>query len=291
MTRKPPPPECFDLVVVGAGHAGSEAAMAASGLGLSTLLLTGNIDHIGQLSCNPAVGGLAKGHMVREIDALGGFMGIWADASGIQFRTLNTSKGPAVRSTRAQMDRATYQKTVSSSLFSRQNLWVRQATVEGIQVDNGRVCGVTTLLGETILARFVLLTTGTFLQGLIHVGLRNFSGGRFGDAACQGLSVTLRNLGLELGRLKTGTVPRLLRDSVDFDLLEPQPGDDPPPRFSFHGPGPCLPQVPCFVTWTNEATHETIRAGFDRSPLFQGVITGIGARYCPSIEDKVARFP
>jgi tRNA uridine 5-carboxymethylaminomethyl modification enzyme len=291
MIRKNPPPEILDLIVVGAGHAGAEAAMAASGLGLSTLLLTNNIDHIGQLSCNPAIGGLAKGHMVREIDALGGYMGLWADSAGIQFRTLNTSKGPAVRSTRAQIDRAAYQQAVSKSLFTREKLWIRQGMAEKILAKNGCASGIVTSLGEEIHSRFVLLTTGTFLQGLIHVGMKNFPAGRFGDPACQGLSASLEEHGLQLGRLKTGTVPRLLKDSVDFDVLESQPGDVPPPGFSFHGPGPVLPQTRCYMTWTNEATHEAIRQGFDRSPLFQGVITGVGARYCPSIEDKVARFP
>lgn len=288
---KPSPPERFDLVVVGAGHAGCEAAMAASRLGLVTLLLTNNIDRIGHLSCNPAIGGLAKGHMVKEMDALGSMMGKWADQAGIQFRILNTRKGPAVRATRAQMDRETYMQVVKKDIFATDNLYVRQAMVEEILVRDKTVQGVKTLIGETIMARTVLLTTGTFMQGLIHIGLSHYAGGRFGDPASQGLSASLRKAGLELGRLKTGTVPRLLKESIDTSALEAQYGDDPLPRFSFHFKGPRLPQLPCHVTYTNEATHEIIKKGFDRSPLFQGVIKGTGARYCPSIEDKVARFP
>ena len=291
MMIKPPIPDLFDLVVVGGGHAGCEAAMAAARLGLKTLLLSINADRIGHLSCNPAIGGLAKGHMVREIDALGGIMGIWADRAGIQFRTLNTRKGPAVRATRAQIDRDEYLRVVRKDIFSQENLYVRQEMVEEVLTEDGRACGVRTSLGEEIKSRAVLLTTGTFLQGLLHVGLKNFSGGRFGDPASKGLSDSLRSLGFTLGRLKTGTVPRLLRDSIDYEGLEAQPGDDPPPNFSFNSPGIQLKQLPCHVTYTNEATHAAIRTGFDRSPLFQGVIQGTGARYCPSIEDKVARFP
>ena len=291
MMIKPPIPDLFDLVVVGGGHAGCEAAMAAARLGLQTLLLSINADRIGHLSCNPAIGGLAKGHMVREIDALGGIMGIWADRAGIQFRTLNTRKGPAVRATRAQIDRDEYLRVVRKDIFSQDNLYVRQEMVEEVLTEQGKACGVRTSLGEEIRSRAVLLTTGTFLQGLLHVGLKHFSGGRFGDPASKGLSDSLRELGFTLGRLKTGTVPRLLRDSIDYEGLEAQPGDDPPPNFSFNSPGIRLEQLPCHVTYTNEATHAAIRTGFDRSPLFQGVIQGTGARYCPSIEDKVARFP
>ncbi|MDQ7830511.1 MAG: tRNA uridine-5-carboxymethylaminomethyl(34) synthesis enzyme MnmG [Desulfovibrionaceae bacterium] len=291
MTKKTPFPERFDLVVVGAGHAGCEAAMAASRLGLLTLLLTINVDRIGHLSCNPAIGGLAKGHMVREIDALGGMMGLWADASGIQFRTLNTRKGPAVRATRAQIDRDAYLRVVRRDIFAQKNLWVVQDTAQDILTGNGRVSGVRTRMGQAFAARAVCLTTGTFLRGLIHVGLDNFPGGRLGDPPSTGLSASLASLGLSLGRLKTGTTPRLLAASVDYDKTTPQPGDDPPPGFSFHGPGPVLPQVPCHLTYTNAAAHEAIREGFSRSPLFTGVIQGTGARYCPSIEDKVARFP
>ncbi|MDD4730501.1 MAG: tRNA uridine-5-carboxymethylaminomethyl(34) synthesis enzyme MnmG [Desulfovibrio sp.] len=291
MITKPPFPETFDLIVVGAGHAGCEAAMAASHLGHSTLLLTINVDHIGHLSCNPAIGGLAKGHMVREIDALGGMMGLWADEAGIQFRTLNTRKGPAVRATRAQIDRRAYMHAVQRDVFRQPNLWVRQDTVHSLLVENGRAVGVRSSLGEALRSRAVLLTTGTFLQGRIHIGLENFSGGRLGEAASNSLSDSLREAGLELGRLKTGTTPRLLKASVDFERMEVQPGDMPPPLFSFRSVAARLPQVPCHLTWTNETAHEAIRSGFDRSPMFTGVITGTGARYCPSIEDKVARFP
>jgi len=291
MQKKRSFPQEFDLIVVGAGHAGCEAAMASAHMGMDTLLLTINVDHIGQLSCNPAIGGLAKGHMVREIDAMGGMMGLWADAAGIQFRILNTRKGPAVRASRAQIDRAQYMRVVQRDIFNQSSLWVRQDTACSIMTSNGRANGVQTSLGEKFLSRAILLTTGTFLQGLIHVGLTNFSGGRLGEAASNNLSDSLRGLGFELGRLKTGTTPRLLRDSVDFDKLEVQPGDNPPKPFSFRNTSVPLPQVPCHLTYTNEAMHEIIRSGFDRSPMFTGVIEGTGARYCPSIEDKVARFP
>lgn len=288
---KPAFPDIFDAIVVGAGHAGCEAAMALARMGRSTLLLTMNVDHIGQLSCNPAIGGLAKGHMVREIDALGGMMGLWADAAGIQFRTLNTRKGPAVRATRAQIDRDEYMRVVKRDIFSQQSLWVWQDTAESLLVEDGRCAGVTTRLGETFKARNVMLTTGTFLRGLLHVGLSNFSGGRLGDPSAEGISGSLSELGFELGRLKTGTTPRLLKDSVDFGKMEVQPGDDPPPPFSFRTSHIPMPQLPCHMTWTNEDAHEAIRSGFERSPMFTGVIEGTGARYCPSIEDKVARFP
>ncbi len=288
---KPPPPEVYDLIVVGAGHAGCEASHAAASLGLNTLLLTLNIDRIGHLSCNPAIGGLAKGHMVREIDALGGAMGLWADKSGIQFRRLNTRKGPAVRSTRAQIDRRQYMDVVQQTLFSLHNLYIREALVEEIITDGPRVAGVKTRIGEEIASRSILLTTGTFMRGLIHIGMDNYQGGRLGDAASTGLSDSLEKLGIELGRLKTGTVPRLLKDSIDFSAMEVQHGDDPPPMFSFRETSEILPQLPCHITYTNEETHKVITRGFERSPLFQGVIKGTGARYCPSIEDKVARFP
>lgn len=291
MVRKPPAPSVFDLVVVGAGHAGCEAAMAAAKLGLTTLLVTINVDRIGHLSCNPAIGGLAKGHMVREIDALGGMMGLWADEAGIQFRTLNTRKGPAVRATRAQIDRTEYLRVVQRDIFAQPKLWVRQDNVRGLHVQHGRAAGVVSSLGEVIPARHVLLTTGTFLSGLIHIGLDHFPGGRLGDPPAATMSDSLRAVGLQLGRLKTGTTPRLLKGSVNFDVMEIQTGDTPPPAFSFRGPGPRLPQVPCHLTWTTEEAHAAIRAGFDRSPLYAGVITGTGARYCPSIEDKVGRFP
>ena len=265
--------------------------MAAAKLGLTTLLLTSNVDRIGHLSCNPAIGGLAKGHMVKEIDALGGMMGLWADRSGIQFRQLNTRKGPAVRATRAQIDREAYMRAVKRDIFAQNNLWVRQDTALAVLTRQGRAAGIVTALGETHPARAVLLTTGTFLCGLIHVGMTHFSGGRLGDEAAIGLSGNLRSLGLALGRLKTGTTPRLLSASIDYSQMTMQPGDDPPAPFSCRSGGVSLPQLPCWLTYTNQATHEAIRTGFDRSPLFTGAITGTGARYCPSIEDKVARFP
>ncbi|MSS28153.1 tRNA uridine-5-carboxymethylaminomethyl(34) synthesis enzyme MnmG [Desulfovibrio sp. PG-178-WT-4] len=281
----------FDCIIAGGGHAGSEAAVALAKLGFSVLLVSGNLDRLGYLSCNPAIGGLAKGHMVREIDALGGMMGLWADAAGIQFRTLNMSKGPAVRATRAQIDREAYQRALKKTLYATPGLRLWQDTVTDVITAAGRVAGVRTAQGLEFAARHVLLTTGTFLDGRIHIGLTNLPGGRLGDAPALGLSDSLRALGLELGRLKTGTTPRLLRASIDFSRLEEQRGDMPPPAFSFHGPGPVLPQVSCHITWTTARTHEIIRGGFDRSPLFTGVIQGVGARYCPSIEDKVARFP
>ncbi len=281
----------FDVIVVGAGHAGCEAAMALARLGHNTLLITGNIDRIGHLSCNPAIGGLAKGHMVREIDALGGMMGLWADAAGIQFRTLNTSKGPAVRATRAQMDRDAYMSVVKQSLFAEPRLRVWQDNVEGLITEGERLAGVRTAQGLSFKARHTLLTTGTFLSGRIHIGNMSSSAGRMGDAPSMHLSQSLRDLGLETGRLKPGTPPRILKSSIAFSRMEEQAAQEPCPRFSFHGPGPKLKQVSCYITWTNEHTHDIIRSGFDRSPLFTGVIQGTGARYCPSIEDKIARFP
>lgn len=281
----------FDCIVVGGGHAGCEAACALARLGHSTLLITGNVDRLGHLSCNPAIGGLAKTHMVREIDALGGQMGLWADASGIQMRVLNMSKGPAVRATRGQMDRAHYMQNVRSTLFALPHLRIWQDQVTALMTDDRAVMGVKTRQGLSFAARHVLLTTGTFLGGRIHIGLINLPAGRLGDEPSTGLSDALSALGIQLGRLKTGTTPRLLARSIDFSVLEPQYSDDPLPQFSFCGPAPSLPQVPCHITWTSAETHEIIREGFDRSPLFTGVIQGTGARYCPSIEDKVARFP
>ena len=281
----------YSCIVVGAGHAGCEAAMALARLGHEVLVITSNVDRIGHLSCNPAIGGLAKGHLVREIDALGGCMGKWADEAGIQFRILNASKGPAVRARRAQMDRETYLAAAKRDMFAQKGLTIWQDMVTEIIAENGRTVGVRTQLGKEFSAHHVLLTTGTFLQGLVHVGLVHYSAGRFGDSAAMQLSDSLRSLGLTLGRLKTGTTPRLLASTIDFDALEAQYGDNPPQGFSFSGPGPVLPQVPCYISWTNERTHDIIRSGMDRSPLFTGVITGVGARYCPSVEDKVARFP
>lgn len=280
----------FDCIVVGGGHAGCEAAAALPRLGLSTLLITGNLDRLGYLSCNPAVGGLAKGHMVREIDALGGMQGRWADAAAIQYRTLNMSKGPAVRATRAQMDRNAYQQAVKKTLYGTPGLYFWQDNATEILQENGRCAGVRTALGREFKARYVLLATGTFLEGVIHIGLQHMAAGRMGDAPSHGLSASLRNLGLKLGRLKTGTTPRILKASIDYSRLEEQPGDD-APGFSFRSAARILPQVPCHITWTNESAHEIIRSGLDRSPLFTGIIDGVGARYCPSIEDKVVRFP
>lgn len=281
----------FDCIVVGSGHGGCEAAAALAGLGHETLLITGNVDRIGHLSCNPAIGGLAKSHMVREIDALGGHMGLWADAAGIQFRVLNMSKGPAVRATRGQMDREAYMRAVKKTLFSLPHLLIWQDQVTGVRTDDKGATGVLTRQGMEFSARNVLLTTGTFLNGKIHIGLISMPAGRLGDAPAIGLSQSLTSLGISLGRLKTGTTPRLLRRSIDFSGLARQGSDDPLPQFSFFGPKPPMPQTDCYVTWTNPEAHAIIREGFDRSPLFTGIIKGTGARYCPSIEDKVARFP
>jgi len=281
----------YSCIVVGAGHAGCEAAMALARIGHKVLVVTSNVDRIGHLSCNPAIGGLAKGHLVREIDALGGCMGKWADEAGIQFRVLNASKGPAVRARRAQMDRDTYLSAAKRDMFAQPDLVIWQDMVTDILAEDGRVVGIRTQLGKEFFAPHVLLTTGTFLCGLVHVGLTHYSAGRFGDSAAMQLSNSLRSLGLELGRLKTGTTPRILGSTIDFDALEAQYGDNPPQKFSFTGPGPRLPQVPCWISWTNQNTHDIIRSGLDRSPLFTGIITGVGARYCPSVEDKVARFP
>ena len=281
----------FDCIVVGGGHGGCEAAAALASLGHETLLITGNVDRIGHLSCNPAIGGLAKSHMVREIDALGGHMGLWADAAGIQFRVLNMSKGPAVRATRGEMDREAYMRAVKKTLFSLPHLLIWQDQVTGVRTDDRGATGVLTRQGMEFFAKNVLLTTGTFLNGKIHIGLISMPAGRLGDAPAIGLSQSLTSLGISLGRLKTGTTPRLLRRSIDFSGLARQGSDDPLPQFSFFGPKPPMPQTDCYVTWTNPEAHAIIREGFDRSPLFTGIIKGTGARYCPSIEDKVARFP
>jgi tRNA uridine 5-carboxymethylaminomethyl modification enzyme len=281
----------FEVIVVGGGHAGTEAALAAARMGARTLLLTQSIDTLGQMSCNPAIGGIGKGHLVREIDALGGAMARAADRAGIQFRTLNASKGPAVRATRAQADRHLYRRAIRLMLESEPNLSLFQQEVADLAIEGGRVTGVITVTGITFAARAVVLTVGTFLGGRIHVGLDQYSGGRSGDPASERLAARLRELPLRVGRLKTGTPPRLDGRTIDFSVMVPQPGDEPPPVFSFLGRASEHPrQINCFITKTNERTHEIIRAASDRSPMFTGVIEGIGPRYCPSVEDKVVRF-
>ncbi|WP_323925194.1 tRNA uridine-5-carboxymethylaminomethyl(34) synthesis enzyme MnmG [Aeromonas veronii] len=283
--------EQFDVIVVGGGHAGTEAATAAARMGMNTLLLTHNIDTLGHMSCNPAIGGIGKGHLVREVDALGGIMARAIDLGGIQFRTLNSSKGPAVRATRAQADRLLYKAVVRQMLENYPNLKIFQQACDDLIMDGDRVAGVVTQSGIRISGKTVVLTVGTFLNGLIHIGLENYKGGRAGDPPSIALAQRLRELPLRIDRLKTGTPPRIDARSVDFSVMQEQHGDDPRPVFSFIGNASQHPrQVPCYVTHTNERTHEVIRNNLDRSPMYAGVIEGIGPRYCPSIEDKITRF-
>ncbi|UVC29377.1 tRNA uridine-5-carboxymethylaminomethyl(34) synthesis enzyme MnmG [Pantoea sp. SOD02] len=284
-------PDPFDVIVIGGGHAGTEAAMAAARMGQQTLLLTHNIDTLGQMSCNPAIGGIGKGHLVKEVDALGGLMATAIDQAGIQFRILNASKGPAVRATRAQADRVLYRQAVRTALENQPNLMIFQQAVDDLIVENDRVVGAVTQMGLKFRAKTVVLTVGTFLDGKIHIGLDNYSGGRAGDPPSIPLAKRLRALPLRVNRLKTGTPPRIDARSIDFSVLTPQHGDNPMPVFSFMGKVSQHPQqVPCWITYTNEQTHDVIRNNLDRSPMYAGIIEGIGPRYCPSIEDKVMRF-
>jgi tRNA uridine 5-carboxymethylaminomethyl modification enzyme len=284
-------PEHFDVIVVGGGHAGTEAALASSRMGSKTLLLSHNIETLGQMSCNPAIGGIGKGHLVKEIDALGGIMAKAADVGGIQFRILNASKGPAVRATRAQADRLLYKQAIRSALENQENLWLFQQAVDDLIIQGNQVAGVVTQMGLSFYAKAVVLTAGTFLAGKIHIGLNNYQGGRAGCPPAMSLAMRLREMPFTIGRLKTGTPPRIDGRTIDFSQLVEQPGDEPCPVFSFFGKKEEHPkQISCFITHTNEQTHDIIRQGLDRSPLFSGVIEGIGPRYCPSIEDKVVRF-
>ena len=283
--------EIYDVIVVGGGHAGTEAALAPARMGLKTLLLTHNVDTLGQMSCNPAIGGIGKGHLVKEIDAMGGIMALATDKAGIQFRTLNSSKGPAVRATRAQADRVLYRQAIRTTLENQPNLDIFQQEVVDILIENNRACGAVTKMGLTFKARSVILTAGTFLAGKIHIGLDNYEGGRAGDPAATTLAQRLRDLNLRVDRLKTGTPPRLDARTINFDVLAKQHGDAQLPVMSFMGSidlHPC--QIPCYITHTNEQTHDLIRNSLDRSPMYTGIIEGVGPRYCPSIEDKVMRF-
>ena len=284
-------PKTYDVIVVGGGHAGTEAALAAARMGAQTLLLTHNIETLGQMSCNPSIGGIGKGHLVRELDALGGAMALATDKSGIQFRRLNASKGAAVRATRAQADRILYKAAIREMLENQENLDLFQQSVDDVTLDGDRISGVITAMGVEFKARAVVLTAGTFLSGKIHIGLENYEGGRAGDPAAKSLGGRLRELNLPQGRLKTGTPPRIDGRTIDFSLLTEQPGDTPVPVFSVRGNAEMHPrQVSCWITHTNLKTHDIIRSGFDRSPMFTGKIEGVGPRYCPSIEDKINRF-
>ena len=283
--------EIYDVIVVGGGHAGTEAALAPARMGLKTLLLTHNVDTLGQMSCNPAIGGIGKGHLVKEIDAMGGIMALATDKAGIQFRTLNSSKGPAVRATRAQADRVLYRQAIRTTLENQPNLDIFQQEVVDILIENNRACGAVTKMGLTFKARSVILTAGTFLAGKIHIGLDNYEGGRAGDPAATTLAQRLRDLNLRVDRLKTGTPPRLDARTINFDVLAKQHGDAQLPVMSFMGNSEMHPrQIPCYITHTNEQTHDLIRNSLDRSPMYTGIIEGVGPRYCPSIEDKVMRF-
>ncbi len=284
-------PQDFDVIVIGGGHAGTEAALAAARMGCRTLLLTHNIETLGQMSCNPSIGGIGKGHLVKEVDALGGAMAAATDEAGIQFRILNSSKGPAVRATRAQADRVLYKQAIRRRLENQPNLWLFQQAVDDLILDGDRVAGAVTQLGIRFRGRAVVLTAGTFLGGLVHVGLSNYRAGRAGDPASISLAARLRELKLPVGRLKTGTPPRIDGRTLDYSVMTMQPGDDPVPVFSFLGDASQHPkQLPCWITHTNARTHEIIRGGLDRSPMYTGVIEGVGPRYCPSIEDKIHRF-
>ena len=284
-------PDIFDVIVVGGGHAGTEAALAAARMGQKTLLLSHNIETLGQMSCNPSIGGIGKGHLVKEVDALGGAMAAATDEGGIQFRILNSSKGPAVRATRAQADRVLYKAAIRRRLENQPNLWLFQQAVDDIILDGERVAGVVTQIGLRFNSKSVVLTAGTFLNGLIHVGLQNYNAGRAGDPPAISLAARLRELNLPAGRLKTGTPPRIDGRTINYSVMQEQPGDNPVPVFSFMGNAAQHPdQVPCWITHTNERTHDIIRSGLDRSPMYTGVIEGIGPRYCPSVEDKIHRF-
>ncbi|CAM8399532.1 GidA Flavin-dependent tRNA uridine 5-carboxymethylaminomethyl modification enzyme GidA [Candidatus Methylopumilus universalis] len=284
-------PNNFDVIVVGGGHAGTEAALASARMGQKTLLLTHNIETLGQMSCNPSIGGIGKGHLVKEIDALGGAMGIATDEAGIQFRILNSSKGPAVRATRAQADRILYKAAIRHRLENQPNLWLFQQAVDDILLEKDHVAGVVTQIGIQFKSRTVVLTAGTFLGGLVHVGLKNYQAGRAGDPPSMPLAHRLREIGLPVGRLKTGTPPRIDGRTINYAVMQEQPGDNPTPYLSFYGKKTTHPrQVSCWITHTNESTHDIIRSGLDRSPMYTGVIEGVGPRYCPSVEDKIHRF-